>query len=85
LYSDCLPGTEPFPDAEDSNKTCLPHGYREGKLADYGGVHSFTCEGVSPLCQSSILSVQNVIGDVLMSILPTFSEELRELSGMPVN
>ena len=49
MYSDCLPMAEPFPDAEDSNKTCLSHGYREGKLADYGGVHSFTYEEVSPL------------------------------------
>ena len=40
---------EPFPDAEDSNKTCLSHGYREGKLTDYGGVHSFIYEEVSPL------------------------------------
>lgn len=49
LYSDCLPVAEPFPDAEDPNKTCLSHGYREGKLVDYGGVHVFTYQGVSSL------------------------------------
>ena len=44
LYSDCLPGAESFPDAEDSNKACLSHGYREGKLVNKGGLHVFTHE-----------------------------------------
>ena len=40
LYPDCISGTEPFSDAEDPNKACLSHGYRQGKSIDYGGLHA---------------------------------------------
>lgn len=64
LYPDCISGTEPFPDAEDPNKACLSHGYRQGKSVDYGGLQALSYEGLSD--------------NVRVRTLPKISEEFRE-------